>query len=75
MERLVTRIGTGEAVPVKIDLDFVLDIDKRTFDGLKMVFDQLCTLTDILGDDYNLDRLRELIQADREGRCRVLPLK
>lgn len=23
----------------------------------------------ILGDDYDLDRLRELVEADREGRC------
>lgn len=27
----------------------------------------------ILGNDYDLDRLRELVQADREGRCVVLP--
>lgn len=25
--------------------------------------------------DYDLDRLRELVQADREGRCVVLPVK
>lgn len=29
---------------------------------------------DVLGNDYDLDRLRELVQADREGRCMVLPL-
>lgn len=29
----------------------------------------------ILGNDYDLDRLRELIKADREGRCVVLPVK
>lgn len=29
----------------------------------------------ILGDDYNLDRLRELVEADRDGRCVVLPVK
>ena len=29
----------------------------------------------ILGDDYDLDRLRELVEADREGRCVVLPCK
>lgn len=28
----------------------------------------------ILGDDYNLDRLREIVQADRDGRCVVLPV-
>ena len=27
----------------------------------------------ILGDDYDLDRLRELVEADRDGRCVVLP--
>ena len=30
-------------------------------------------LEDILGDEYDLDRLRELNQADREGRVVVLP--
>lgn len=29
----------------------------------------------ILGDDYDIDRLRELVQADRDGRCVVLPCK
>lgn len=32
-------------------------------------------IEDILGGDYNLDRLRELVEADREGRCVVLPCK
>ena len=29
----------------------------------------------ILGNDYDLDRLKELAEADREGRCVVLPVK
>lgn len=29
----------------------------------------------ILRDDYDMDRLRELVEADREGRCVVLPCK
>ena len=29
----------------------------------------------ILGDDYDLNRLKELVEADREGRCVVLPCK
>lgn len=36
--------------------------------------DRLGTIEDILGDEYDLDRLRELAQADREGRCVVLPV-
>ena len=30
---------------------------------------------DILGDEYDLERLRELAQADKDGRCVVLPVK
>lgn len=33
---------------------------------------RLVTIEDILGDEYDLDRLRELVQADREGRCVVI---
>ena len=36
---------------------------------------RLVTIEDILGDEYDLDRLRELAQADREGRCVVPPCK
>ena len=35
--------------------------------------DRLAAIEDILGDAYDLDRLRELAEADREGRCVVLP--
>lgn len=27
------------------------------------------SIKEILGDNYDLDRLKELVQADREGRC------
>lgn len=33
---------------------------------------QLATIYDILGDDYNLDRLKELVDADKDGRCVLL---
>lgn len=29
----------------------------------------------LFGENYDLDRLKELVQADREGRCMVLPVK
>ncbi len=41
----------------------------------RRVWERLKSIEDILGGDYNLDRLRELVQADREGRCVVLPAK
>ena len=37
------------------------------------IIDRLAAYEDILGGEYDLDRLRELAQADREGRCVVLP--
>ena len=40
-----------------------------------MIDNRLAAIEDILGDEYDLDRLRELAQADREGRCVVLPAK
>ena len=38
-------------------------------------FDRLAAIEDILGDEYDLERLRKLVEADREGRCAVLPCK
>lgn len=32
-------------------------------------------LSKIFGEDYNLDHLKELVGADRDGRCVVLPCK
>ena len=37
--------------------------------------DGIATIENILGDDYDLDRLRELVEADRDGRCVALPCK
>ena len=39
------------------------------------LFDRLGAIEEILGDGYDLDRLRELVEADRDGRCIVLPCK
>ena len=43
--------------------------------SVEKVYNRLKKIEDILGDEYDLDRLRELAQADREGRCVVLPCK
>ena len=42
---------------------------------IQQTVDRLAAIEDILGDDYDLDRLRELVEADREGPCVVLPCK
>ena len=36
---------------------------------------RLAAIEDILGDEYDLDELAEMVQAKREGRCVVLPCK
>ena len=38
-------------------------------------FDRLAAIEDILGDEYDLGKLMELVQAKRKGRCVVLPCK
>ena len=37
--------------------------------------DRLVAIEDILGDECELDKLMELVQAKRKGRCIVLPCK
>lgn len=62
MKRLTYRNANGEA--------WYSDAGTKA-DRLHFIAD----IEDILGDDYDLDRLRELVEADRDGRCVVLPCK
>ena len=39
------------------------------------LYQRLTAIEDILGDEYDLDRLRELKQADDEGRCGIPPVR
>lgn len=43
--------------------------------GYSHIWRRLKQIEDILGDTYDLDRVRELIAADKDGRCVVLPCK
>ena len=62
MERLTYRDANGEAWYS----DAGTEADRLHF---------IADMEDILGDGYDLDRLRELVEADRDGRCIVLPCK
>ena len=42
---------------------------------IQQTVDRLAAIEDILGDEYDLDKLMELVQAKRKGRCIVLPCK
>lgn len=44
-------------------------------DCVKDMASRLALIENILGEDYDLDRLKELVEADRDGRCVVLPCK
>ena len=59
MERLTERIG-NRVINVKYASQHETAIHR------------LATIEDILGDEYDLDWLRELVEADKEGRS-VLP--
>ena len=41
-------------------------------DCVKDMASRLASIENILGDDYDLDCLKELVEADRDGRCVVL---
>lgn len=62
MERLTYRDANGEA--------WYSDVGTEA-DRLHFIAD----IEDILGDDYDLDRLQELVEADRDGRCGIPPVK
>lgn len=44
-------------------------------DQLADWLEELKSLKSVLGDEYDLEELREMVQAKREGRCLVLPCK
>lgn len=56
MERLTERLENGV-------------INVKYASQHETAIHRLVTIEDILGDEYDLERLRELAQADREGRC------
>ena len=58
MERMTKRLPNGV-----IHVDFAKQKES--------VMGRLAAIEDILGDEYDLDRLRELAQADREGRVHI----
>ena len=62
MKRLTERLPNGV-----IRVNFI--------EAKENAVSRLAAIEDILGGEYDLDRLRELARADREGRCVVLPCK
>lgn len=67
MERLTKRSDDGKGYIHCHWMESAEAVDKGQ--------NRLADIEDILGYNYDLSRLRELVQADREGRCVVLPVK
>lgn len=44
-------------------------------DCVKDLASRLATIENIIGNNYDLERLKELVEADKEGKCVVLPCK
>lgn len=60
----------GEAAKnIEDRIDSVPTVDPETLPIVRKLREELATIKDILGDDYDLDRLWELEEADRDGRC------
>lgn len=75
MKRLTYRLKSQHGNPTNsiiLESDYVF---MNTPEKLNVVLSRLAAIEDILGDDYDLDRLRDLVEADREGRCAVFPNK
>ena len=77
-QRVIDKYGELEDLLEKELGTVDLELTKGVFDewhsylqfaGERNAFERM------LGDEYDLDRLRELKQADDEGRCVVLPCK
>ena len=58
MKRLTERLGNGV-------------INVKYASQHETAIHRLVTIEDILGDDYDLDRLRELVEADREDAVHI----
>ena len=82
MKRLTYKRNDGYAINLPNALsekDETLEwtISERE-NGIRLEGDipnRLAAIEDILGDGYDLDRLRELVEADKDGRCVVLPCR
>ena len=77
MDRLTKRTPSGVAI-LNHSSCFVytgIRCGRTASQKIQAAIEQLAAIEDILGEDYDLDRLRELVEADRDGRCVVLPVK
>lgn len=74
MERLTDkRLALPPGVWQEVTREEARELKEIPAPSMRELYYRLSQIEDILGDDYDLDRLCELVRADRDGRCMVLP--
>lgn len=76
MERLTERNKSGRAMAAccgkACEYNYCCEVGGFSdCKGIDDIIDRLADIEDILGDEYDLDRLREVVEADKAGRCFV----
>ena len=75
MERLTDQRAVIEPGTYLVLDDLLDNMPEIQSVSRKELYYRLGLIENALGKNYDLDRLRELIEADRDGRCVVLPVK
>lgn len=73
MERLTDEIAVIEPGTYLVSDDLLDDVPEIRNVSKKELYYRLGLIENVLGKNYDLDHLRELIEADREGRVKILP--
>lgn len=75
MERLTDKYR-GLCISCELSIDDECDhLMHDEFCANAKRYERLAAIENILGDEYDFDRLKELVEADRDGRCVVLPFR
>ena len=72
MKRLTQREGNGHVYIIGCPQ---FELPEEANKVIQAVADKCADIEEIICEDYDLERLRELVEADRDGRCVVLPCK
>lgn len=71
MERLTDKRMRGEGFITVDPKEYKAFIRNENPTG-KQIYQRLLEIEEILGEDYDLDQLRKLVEEDRAGRCKTL---
>lgn len=72
MERLTQREGNGHVYIIGCPQ---FELPEEANKVIQAVADKCADIEEIICEDYDLERLRELVEADRDGRCYTTNVK